>query len=63
MSAAATPPFSSLLALIQAPNGKLLQANPDGSLTADFAGTASDAGIWTSRAAFNLSIVGAELLA
>ncbi|CAI5476128.1 unnamed protein product [Closterium sp. Yama58-4] len=43
--------------VLRAPNGLFLQANPDGSLTADLMDSLNNDAIWSSAAAFDLSVL------
>ncbi|CAI5995780.1 unnamed protein product [Closterium sp. NIES-64] len=47
---------SSVRMVLRAPNGFFLRANPDGSLTADLQHSLTNDAIWTSAAAFDLTV-------
>ncbi|CAI7810604.1 unnamed protein product [Closterium sp. NIES-54] len=54
----------SVCVVLRAPNGLFVQARTDGSLTADLQHSLSNVAIWSSAAAFDLTVVSAwELLA
>ncbi|CAI5962680.1 unnamed protein product [Closterium sp. NIES-65] len=48
---------SSVRVVLRAPNGLFVQANPDGSLTADLIDSLDNDAIWSSAAAFDLTVV------
>ncbi|GJP54848.1 hypothetical protein CLOM_g13874 [Closterium sp. NIES-68] len=47
----------SVRVVLRAPNGFFLQANPDGSLTADLTDSLDNDAIWSSTAAFDLTVL------
>ncbi|CAI5513715.1 unnamed protein product, partial [Closterium sp. Naga37s-1] len=47
---------SSVRVVLRAPNGLFVQANPDGSLTADLLDSLDNDAIWSSAAAFDLTV-------
>ncbi|CAI5465589.1 unnamed protein product, partial [Closterium sp. Yama58-4] len=48
---------SSVRVVLRAPNGLFVQANPDGSLTADLIDSIDNDAVWSSAAAFDLTVL------
>ncbi|GJP65294.1 hypothetical protein CLOP_g22195 [Closterium sp. NIES-67] len=53
----ATPMNDSLRVMIRAPNGQLLQAHEDGTITADYSADATNATLWSGPAVFFMDLI------